>query len=62
MRKIIWKMEYFINSTIYQMLKFFKRITSFYPDMILRPLFCIADTKKYRFINIQLFESKEINF
>ena len=29
-------MEYFINSMIYQMLKFFKRITSFYPEMILR--------------------------
>ena len=55
-------MEYFINSMIYQMLKFFKRMTLFYPEMILRPLFCIADTKKYRFINIELFESKEINF
>ena len=38
-------MEYFINSMIYQMLKFFKRITSFYPEMILRPLFCFEDTK-----------------
>ena len=45
MRKIIFKMEYFINSMIYQMLKFFKRITSFYPVMILRPLFCFEDTK-----------------
>ena len=38
-------MEYFINSMIYQMLKFFTRITSFYPEMILRPLFCFEDTK-----------------
>ena len=34
-----------MNSMIYQMLKFFKRITSFYPEMILRPLFCFEDTK-----------------
>ena len=40
MRKIMLKMEYFINSDIYQMLKFFKRIISFYPEMILRPLSC----------------------
>ena len=46
MRKIILKMEHFINSMIYQMLKFFTRITSFYPEMILRPLFCFED-KKY---------------
>ena len=30
MRKIL-DIEYFINSMIYEMLKFFKRITSFYP-------------------------------
>ena len=35
-----------------------KRITSYYPEtgvlpeMILRPLFCLEETKKYRFINI----------
>ena len=46
MRKIVLEMEYFINSMIYQRLKFFKRITSFYPEMILRPLFCFEDTKK----------------
>ena len=35
MRKIMLKMEYFINSVIYQMLKkIFKRIISFYPEMI----------------------------
>ena len=45
MRKIILKMEHFINSMIYQMLKFFTRKTSFYPEMILRPLFCFEDTK-----------------
>ena len=45
MRKIILEMEYFIKSMIYQMLKFFKRIASVYPEMILRPLFCFEDTK-----------------
>ena len=35
-RKMILKMEYFINSMIYQMLKFFKGIISFHPKMILR--------------------------
>ena len=40
MRKIMLKMEYFINSVIYQMLEFFKRMISFYPEMILRPLSC----------------------
>ena len=44
-RKIILEMEYFIESMIYQMLKFFRRIASFYPKMILRPLFCFEDTK-----------------
>ena len=45
MRKVRLEMEYFIKSVIYQMLKFFKRIASFYPEMILRPLFCFEDTK-----------------
>ena len=45
MHKIILKMEYFINSMIYQMLKFFKKVTSFYPEMIPRSLFCFEDTK-----------------
>ena len=35
MRKIILEMEYIYK--IYQMLKFFKRIALFYPEMILRP-------------------------
>ena len=38
-------MEYFINSMIYQMLKFFKGIISFYPEMILRPLFALKIQK-----------------
>ena len=38
-------MQYFINSMIYQMLKFFKRMTSLYPEMILRPLLCFEATK-----------------
>ena len=38
-------MECFITSMIYQMLQFFKRITSFYPEMILRLLFCFEDTQ-----------------
>ena len=32
MHKIILKIEYFRNSMIYQMLKFFKKVTSFYPE------------------------------
>ena len=35
MRKIILEMEYIYK--IYQMLKFFKRIALFYPEMILSP-------------------------
>ena len=38
-------MEYFIQRMIYQMVNFFKRIASFYTEMILRPLFCFEDTK-----------------
>ena len=30
--------------------------------MILRLLFCFKDTKKYRLINIKLFETMEIIF
>ena len=45
MRRIILEMEYFMTSMIYQMLKFSKRIASFYREMILRPLFCFEDTK-----------------
>ena len=45
MRRIILEMEYFMTSMVYQMLKFSKRIASFYREMILRPLFCFEDTK-----------------
>ena len=48
-------MEYFINSMIYQMLKFFKRMTSFYPEMILTPLLCFEAT------GLLIFETQEIN-
>ena len=58
MRKIILKMEHFINSMIYQMLKFFARITSFYPEMILRPLFCFEDTK---YTGLLIFNSLKQN-
>ena len=55
-------MEYFINSMIYQMLKFFKRITSFYPEMILRPLFCIADTKNTGLLIFNSLNQKKLIF
>ena len=46
MRKIILEVEYLLKSIIYQLLKVFKRIAlEFYPEMILRPLFCFKDTK-----------------
>ena len=51
-------MEHFINSMIYQMLKFFTRITSFYPEMILRPLFCFEDTK---YTGLLIFNSLKQN-
>ena len=62
MRKIILEMEYIYK--IYQMLKFFKRIALFYPEMILRPFnILLWRYKQYRFFtNIWLFETKEINF
>ena len=47
---------------IYQILKNFQKNNLFHPEMILRHLFCFKDTKKSRFINIFLFETKEINF
>ena len=59
MRKIISKMEYFINSMIYQMLTFFTRITLFYPRMILRPLFSFEDTK-HTGLSILTLEKKSI--
>ena len=39
----------------------FKR-TEFHHEMIRRPLFCFKDTNKYKLINIELFETKEINY
>ena len=46
MRKIILEVEYLLKRMIYQLLKVFKRIAlEFYPEMILRPLFCFKDTK-----------------
>ena len=45
MRRIILEMEYFMKSMINQMLKFSRRIASFYREMILTPLFCFEDTK-----------------
>ena len=63
MRKIILKMEYSINSMIYQMLKFFKRITSFYPHMILRPKFCLeADTKNTGLLIFKSLKQKKLLF
>ena len=45
MRKIIVEIEHFIKSMIYHMSIFFKRIASFYPEVIVRPLFCFESTK-----------------
>ena len=50
------------KSMIFQILKFIKKSNLFHPEMILRLLFCFKDTKKYRLINIKLFETIEINF
>ena len=62
MRKVILEMEYFIKSMIYQMLKFFKRITSFYPEMILRPLFCFKDTKNTGLLIFNSLKQKKLMF
>ena len=61
MRKIILEMEYFIKS-IYQMLKFFKRIASFYPEMILRLLFCFEDTKNTDLLIFNSLNQKKLIF
>ena len=50
------------KSIIYQILKFIKKNNLFRAEIILRLLFCFKDTKKYRLINIKLFETMEINF
>ena len=62
MRKIILEMEYFINSMIYQKLKFFQRMTSFYPEMILRPLFCFEDTKNTGLLIFNSSKQKKLIF
>ena len=62
MCKIVLKMEYFINCVIYQMLKFFKTIISFYPEMILRPLFCFEDTKNTGLLIFNSLKQKKLIF
>ena len=62
MCKIVLKMEYFINSVIYQMLKFFKTIISFYSEMILRPLFCFEDTKNTGLLIFNSLKQKKLIF
>ena len=56
-------MEYFLTSMIYQMLKFLKRITvtSFYPEMILRPLFSFEDTKNTSLLIFNSLKQKKKN-
>ena len=51
-------MEYFINTII----KFFKRITLFYPEMILRPLFCFEDTKNTGLLIFNSLKQKKLIF
>ena len=55
-------MGYFINSMIYQMLKVFKRIASFYPEMILRPLFCFEDSKNTGLFILNSLKLKKLIF
>ena len=62
MRKIIFKMEYFITSMIYQMLKLFKTITSFYSKMILRPLFWFKETKDTGLLIFNSLKQNELIF
>ena len=62
MRKIILEMEYSVTSMIYQMLKFFKRITSFYPEMSLRPLFCYEDAKNTGLLTFNSLNQKKLIF
>ena len=51
-------MKYFVKSMNYQMLKLFKRISSFYPEMILGLLFCFEDTKN---TGLLIFNSSKQN-
>ena len=47
---------------IYQILKIFKRIASFYPEMILRPLFCFEDTKNTGLLIFNSLKLKKLIF
>ena len=47
---------------IYQMLKIFKKIASFYPEMILRPLFCFEDTKNTGLLIFNSLKQKKLIF
>ena len=44
------------------MLKFFKRITSFYPEMILRPLLCVEATKNTALLIFDSLKQKKLIF
>ena len=55
-------MEHFINSMIYQMLNFFKRITLFYLELILRPLFCFEDTNNTGLLIFNFLKQKKLIF
>ena len=61
LRKIILEEEYFTKSMIYQMLKFFRRI-AFHPEMILRPLFCLKDTKNTGSLTFNSLKQKKLIF
>ena len=55
-------MEYFINSMIHQILKFFKGIISSYPEIILRPLFRFKDTKNTGLLTFNSLKQKKLIF
>ena len=42
------------------MLNFFKRITSFYPEMILRPLLCVEATKNTALLILNSLKQKKL--
>ena len=44
------------------MLKFFKRIASFYPEMILGPLFCFEDTENTGLLTFNSLKQKKVIF
>ena len=62
MRKLILEVEYFTKSMIYQMVKFFKRIVFFYPEMILRPLFFFKDRKNTGLVIFNSSKQKKLIF